>query len=77
MSREIDDIAVRLPTPVVSLMLATGTARSNNEALPLVEQSGVCLDDRRVELASEIVDLSKPAILRVGRRRFARIVSSG
>jgi tyrosyl-tRNA synthetase len=62
---------------VVDAIIAVGIARSRGEARRLVEQGGVYLDGERVPSADAAVT---PAIggtvLRVGRRRFARLIAS-
>jgi tyrosyl-tRNA synthetase len=60
-------------------LVAAGLASSNAEARRAVEQGGVRLDgealtDPDVEIA---VDALVGAVLQLGRRRFARIVSIG
>ncbi|HYI14505.1 MAG TPA: tyrosine--tRNA ligase [Thermomicrobiales bacterium] len=74
---EIEDALVDLPATIHAVLVATGMAQSNNEARRLVEQGGVRLNDQRVESATDVVQLSEPVILRVGRRRFVRLIPRG
>ena len=59
---------------VVALMVRTGLVSSNSEARRLIEQGGVRLDDQRVEDPTEEIAPSDGMVLRVGKRRFARVL---
>ena len=59
---------------VVALMVRSGLASSNSEARRLIEQGGVRLDDRRVADPTEEIAPSDGMVLRVGKRRFARVL---
>lgn len=74
---EIDDVYVDLPATIQAILVQTGMAGSNNEARRLVEQGGVRLNDERVEASTDEVRLTEPAVLRVGRRRFVRLIPRG
>jgi len=56
------------------LITKAGLAASSSEARRLVEQGAVRLDDERLTDARAAVNPKSGAVLRVGRRRFARIV---
>jgi tyrosyl-tRNA synthetase len=71
---EIAEALVDLPATMVSILVTTGMASSNNEARRLVEQGGVRLNNTVIESASELISLSEPTVLRVGRRRFLWLV---
>jgi len=53
---------------VVEVVMAAGLAGSKGAARRLVEQGAVSLDGERVSSIEVIPDLSRPFILRVGRR---------
>ena len=74
---EIEDMPVELPASVQAILLATGLATSKNEARRLIEQGAVRINDVRVVTATAEVWLTEPAILRVGRRRFVRLIPRG
>lgn len=74
---DIDEFDVEVPATAQSLLLLTGMAMSNNEARRLIEQGGVRLNDRRLQSPHEMVELTEPAVLRVGRRRFVRLIPRG
>ncbi len=72
---DMPTFALTAPLNVVELLVAAGLAPSRNEARRLIAQGGVRLDDRRVESADLLVP-ARPAVLRVGRRRFLRLVGN-
>jgi tyrosyl-tRNA synthetase len=57
----------------VELIVAAELATSKNEARRLVEQGGVQLDGRRVNLGEKI-SVSTPGVLKVGKRRFKKLI---
>lgn len=73
---------IKLPTSelengeigIVRLIMAGGLASSNGEARRLVEQGGVRIDDVRVENPTDVVKVESGMVLRVGKRRFARVI---
>ncbi|MCS7240410.1 MAG: tyrosine--tRNA ligase [Candidatus Bipolaricaulota bacterium] len=60
--------------PVVELLIASGLVASKSEARRLLAQGGVWLDGVKVPAGQERVAVKAGMILRVGRRRFARLV---
>lgn len=74
---EMPEYCVAAGTGVIEAIMAAGMAQSRSEARRLVEQGGVYLDGERVDGLDTQVALGGAAqVLRVGRRRFARIVPS-
>ena len=69
--REISSEGVWLPRLIVEL----GMARSNGEAIRLIQQGGVTVDGARVESRDHRLTASAPAsyLLKVGKRRFVRV----
>ena len=59
---------------IVELVVAAGFAKSNSEARRLIQQNAVSVDDNKVSDVEARVSLRSGAILRVGKRRFGRIV---
>ena len=59
---------------IVDLVFATGLVGSRSEARRLVEQGGVRLDGARVTSVRARVPFRPPMVLRLGRRRFVRII---
>jgi tyrosyl-tRNA synthetase len=62
------------PIEIIRLLRETGFAPSNSEARRLVKQGGVFLDGERVENIDAVVGVKGGEILKVGKRRFARLV---
>ncbi len=62
---------------LLDLMRVAGMAASNGEARRLVLQGAVQLDGQRVDDAAREFDLAEeaPFVLKVGKRRFARVVA--
>jgi tyrosyl-tRNA synthetase len=60
--------------PLVEILLASGFVASKSEARRLIAQGGVWLDGVKVATGEERVAIRPGMILRVGRRRFARLV---
>jgi tyrosyl-tRNA synthetase len=56
------------------LIVAAGFAASNSEAMRLIGQGAVRLDDQVVSDAKAQVEVKSGAVLRVGKRRWGRIV---
>jgi tyrosyl-tRNA synthetase len=71
---DMPEVMVDVPSTISSLILQAGLASSNNEARRLVQQGGVRLDGERVATTEGDVILDGPAVLQVGRRRFARLI---
>ncbi|MEP0548248.1 MAG: tyrosine--tRNA ligase [Rhodothermales bacterium] len=73
---DIEDLAVEGDTiGIVDLVRQAGFASSNGEARRFVQQNAVSLDDEKVTDPFFDVDLtSAPLVLKVGKRRFARVV---
>jgi len=60
--------------PVVELLVASGLVASKSEARRLLSQGGVWLDGVKLPADQDRVRVKNGMILRVGRRRFARLV---
>ncbi len=59
---------------IVDLLSASGLVSSRSEARRLVEQGGVWINGEKVASRDARIPLRGPLVLRVGRRRFARIL---
>ncbi len=72
---EMDDLALGAPAGIVDVIVRAGFAASNGEARRLVAQGGVRLAGDVVTDAQATVDVAAgPAVLKVGKRRFVRLV---
>ncbi|MBN2583681.1 MAG: tyrosine--tRNA ligase [Planctomycetes bacterium] len=58
---------------IAKLISLCGFAKSNGEAMRLVQQGGVSIDDRTIEDPKGNVQFDDGAVLKVGKRRFARL----
>ena len=61
---------------IVTLLTETKLAASKGEARRLIEQGGVSLDGTRISDAAMELAITQPAILKVGKRRFLRLIPS-
>jgi tyrosyl-tRNA synthetase len=64
---------IKQPTSIVDLMMAAQLATSRSEARRLITQNGVRLDDAVVTEADAVIPV-REAVLRVGRRKFVKLV---
>lgn len=60
---------------VAALLVASGLAASSGEAKRLVSQGGVSLDGEKVADPALLVTVSTGQVLKVGRNRFARLMT--
>lgn len=58
---------------LIKLLVLAGLAESNNEARRLIAQGGVSINGDRINDVDADIPVKDGAVLRVGRRRFARI----
>ena len=72
---EIPGYVLSGPTRLVDVMLASGLAGSRGEARRLVQQGGVRLNDEVLEDANLELGSAAGGVLRVGKRRFLRLVA--
>jgi tyrosyl-tRNA synthetase len=59
---------------ILQLLLDTKLVESKGEARRLIEQGGVSVDGTRIEDINASVQLLRPVIVKVGRRRFLKVV---
>ncbi|MGB4269557.1 MAG: tyrosine--tRNA ligase [Spirochaetota bacterium] len=59
---------------IVKLLVLTGMAKTNGEARRLVEGGGVYIDGNKVENPDAEIPCNASFIIKVGKRRFAKIV---
>ncbi|HSR48889.1 MAG TPA: tyrosine--tRNA ligase [Anaerolineales bacterium] len=71
----IDELVVPLGSSVAAVLETAGWVASRSEARRLIDQGGVTLDGQPVSSSSDIVDLTRPRLLRLGKRRHARLVA--
>jgi len=61
---------------ILKLLTETSLASSNSEARRLIDQGGVSIDGKRVADQNAIVSLEHPVLVKVGKRKFLRIIKS-
>lgn len=61
---------------IIDLLSVSGLVSSRSEARRLVEQGGVWIDGEKVASRDARIPLREPVVLRVGRRRFAKVFPS-
>ena len=62
--------------PIANLLKAAGLVASTSEAMRMLKQGAVKLDQERIEDKSLQVETGKTLLLQVGKRRFARVTVS-
>ncbi|HIP91935.1 MAG TPA: tyrosine--tRNA ligase [Thermotoga sp.] len=61
--------------PIVDLLLSVKAVSSRSEAKRLINQGGIYVNGKRVKDFKEVLKLDKEIILKVGKRRFYKILS--
>jgi tyrosyl-tRNA synthetase len=81
--KEIPDVIEELRLPqgaidlsIINILTETKLASSKGEARRLIEQGGVSIDGARISDAATPVSITKPAVLKVGKRKFLRLIPS-
>lgn len=59
---------------MAELLSTTGLVRSRSEAKRLIQQGAIEVDGQRIESWSDRVDITKEKIIRIGKKRFVRIL---
>jgi tyrosyl-tRNA synthetase len=59
--------------PILQLLSDTQLAASKSEARRLVEQGGVSIDGEKISDSKATITITKPIIVKVGKRRFLKI----
>lgn len=71
---EMPDLLISHGLALVDVMVEAGLTKSKGEARRLIDQRGVRLDGVVIENPEEILELDEPKVLRVGKRRFLRLL---
>jgi tyrosyl-tRNA synthetase len=59
---------------LLETMMESGLAESKTQARRLIQQGGVKLNDQPLSDPNQVLQLSAPGVLRVGKRRFLRLL---
>lgn len=62
---------------ILQLLVETKLAASKGEARRLIDQGGVTVDGVKIDDINASVELERPVIVKVGRRRFLRVLPHG
>jgi tyrosyl-tRNA synthetase len=68
------DLRLNGDTGLIDLVVKAGFAASTSEARRLVQQGGVRINDEQISDVKAVVTPADGMILKVGKRKFARIV---
>jgi len=71
---EIPDVRVARGVGLAALIVSAGFAKSNSEAMRLIKQGAVRLNDRVIADPQASVEAASGDVLRVGKRRWARLI---
>lgn len=61
---------------LLKLLVDTRLTASNSEGRRLIQQGGVSVDGKRIDDEYETLTITKPVIIKVGKRRFIKIIPS-
>ena len=59
---------------IVDVLAHTGMVTSKGEARRLIQGGGVSIDGEKISDISQTVDISNPRIIKVGKRKFLKIM---
>lgn len=71
---EIESFTVEASSPLIDIMVQAGLAPSKGEARRLIQGGGVSLDGAKIEDVNHVHEAGDDVVLKVGRRRFLRLV---
>lgn len=71
---EISDFTIDKEIGILELIVNVGFAPTRSEARRLVIQGGVTLDGEKITDVRQSIKIDKPAILKVGKRNFIRLL---
>ncbi len=76
---EVPEVTVHIengPIGIIKLLTETKMVASNGEARRMIEQGGVSIDGNRVEDQNALIEIGRGVILKVGKRRFAKVMKA-
>jgi tyrosyl-tRNA synthetase len=71
---EMDEVKVDHAMTLTDLLIFAQAAKSKNEARRLIDQGGVKLDGEVLAEAMKVIEVTKPSVLQVGKRKFVRLL---
>jgi tyrosyl-tRNA synthetase len=72
-----DSASAGAPRPVWSVLRESGLVSSSSEARRMIQQGAVEVDGRRIADVNETLDAGRAYLVKVGKRRFKRVVLEG
>lgn len=74
MPEDIPELKLEGPLSAVDIVVASGAAKSKSEARRLIEQGGFEINQKSHAQPQEVVALRDGDVLRIGKRRFFRVI---
>jgi tyrosyl-tRNA synthetase len=71
---EIPEVQIARGVGLAALIVSAGFAKSNSEAMRLIRQGAVRINDRVIADPQASVEAASGDVLRVGKRRWARLI---
>jgi tyrosyl-tRNA synthetase len=71
---EMPEYSILASGTIVDVMVGSGLVSSKSEARRLIKQNGVRLDGEVLDDPNMALDVKQPVILKVGKRRFLRLM---
>ena len=71
----VEEVAVENGTNILSVLKTAMPSESNSQLRRYLEQGGVKIDEEKIEDAARAVSLTSPRILKVGKRKFFKLVA--
>ena len=71
---DIEEITLSGPTRLIDIVVSNNMVSSNGEAKRMVKQGAVKIDDVKIDDAFILIDPGKEKIIKVGKRRFLKIL---
>jgi tyrosyl-tRNA synthetase len=71
---EMDEVKIDQAMTLTDLLIFTQAVKSKNEARRLIDQGGVKLDGEVLGEAMKLIEVTRPSVLQVGKRKFVRLM---
>lgn len=71
---EMDEVKIEQAMTLTDLLIFTQAVKSKNEARRLIDQGGVKLDGEVLGEAMKVIEVTRPSVLQVGKRKFVRLI---
>lgn len=71
---DMDEVKIEQAMTLTDLLIFTQAVKSKNEARRLIDQGGVKLDGEVLAEAMKLIEVTRPSVLQVGKRKFVRLM---